>query len=316
MYRIGIDLGGTNIKVGIVNERHELLYQCSEPTDVGKPAEYTADRIAYLVRKLMEDSKITRQEISFWGIGSPGAIDIKRGIVLFSNNFMWEHVPLTEMLYSRLSIPVLMANDAQCALIGELAAGAAADCDNVVLLTLGTGVGGGILADGKLLNYEKGGGIIGHMVIHKNGRRCSCGRRGCLEAYASASALIHTVERYIGEYPHSFLADYTAKQGGITGKTVFDAAKAHDTLAQSIIKEYIGNLGEGIVNIINIFRPDKILIGGGISNQKEELISPLTDYVYEQCFAKEKLFLPKIECAALGNTAGIIGAAALEQYID
>lgn len=316
MYRLGIDLGGTNIKAGIVNEKHELLYQCSEPTDVGRTAEYTADRIACLIRKLMEESKITREEISFLGIGSPGAIDIKRGIVLFSNNFGWDNVPLTEMLHSRLSFPVLMANDAQCALIGELAAGAAAGHKNVVLITLGTGVGGSILTDGKLLNYEKGGGILGHTVIHKNGRKCSCGRRGCLEAYGSASALIQTAEKCISENPHSLLAEYAEKQGGVTGKTVFDAAKEQDITAQNIIKEYISDLGEGIANIINIFRPDKILIGGGISNQKEDLISPLTDYVYEQCFAKDKLYLPKIECAALGNTAGIIGAAALEQYID
>lgn len=316
MYRIGIDLGGTNIKIGIVNEKHKLIHQCCEPTDVKKSAEYTADRIACLVEKLMEDSRITREEISFLGVGSPGAIDIKRGIVLFSNNFMWENVPLKEMLYSRLSIPILMANDAQCALIGELMAGAAVNCNNVVLITLGTGVGGSVLADGKLLNCEKNGGILGHMVIHKNGRKCSCGRRGCLEAYASAKALIQMAESCVGKYPYSLLADYAAKQGEITGKTVFDAAKAQDITANKIIKEYIEDLGEGIANIINIFRPDKILIGGGISNQKEVLISPLTAYVYEQCFAKEKLFLPQIECAALGNTAGIIGAAALKQYID
>lgn len=315
MYRLGLDIGGTSIKIGIVNERHEIICKCSEPTKVGETAECNVERMASRVNQLIEESEIPREEILFMGVGSPGAIDMRKGIVLFSNNFTWENVPLVDMLKERLSLPVLMANDAQCALIGELTAGAAQDCNNVVLLTLGTGVGGSVLADGRLLNYERGGGILGHMVIRKNGSACSCGRKGCLEAYASASALIRIAESRISEHPDSLLAGYAGKQEGLTGKAVFDAAKENDPIAQDIIKDYIENLGEGIANIVTIFRPDKVLIGGGISEQKEALLGPLKGYVYENVFAKEKLYLPQIECTALGNDAGMIGAAALDSYL-
>lgn len=312
MYRIGIDLGGTSIKAGIVNEYHEIILQLSEPTQVLKPAEYTVERMVVLIKRLISESGADSGKVSFIGVGIPGAVDIPRGRVLFANNLRWYDFPLVEVLYARTNIPVMMANDAQCALMGEVSVGAAAGCQNVVMLTLGTGVGGGVLADGKLLNYQRNAGIIGHTVIHKNGRKCSCGRRGCLEAYTSASALVRSVERAA----HRNKGSYLAKSAEITAKTVFEASKANDVSAKRILNDYITDLGEGITDMVNIFRPEKVIIGGGVSAQGDELLIPLRDCVYDNCFAKERLYLPLIECARLGNTAGIIGSAALDHFIS
>lgn len=311
MYRIGIDLGGTNTKIGIVDRDNRIIDQCSTPTRTDYKADLVAESMIGQALRLMDKNGIGQSQVEGIGVGSPGAIDVVNGIVLYSNNFSWVNVPLLRLLQERTVLPIRIANDAQCALLGETTAGAGRGCRNVVLVTLGTGVGGGVLVDGKLLGREKGGGIIGHMVIRRGGKQCTCGRIGCLEAYASASALIRETKNVVRDNPDSSLARYCEDMGGVDGRTAFDAAQKGDALAQAIIKEYIECLGEGIANLVDLFRPEKILVGGGVCNQGDNLLRPLEKYVRANCFAGDFLEIPLIERAVLGSSAGIIGAAAL-----
>lgn len=310
MYRIGIDLGGTSVKAGLVTEEWEILQEHIRPVNACGPVKETVDLMADLAWKLMRERNVGPEEVLGIGIGSPGAIDSMSGTVLYSNNFCWKDVPLAAMIQEKLHLPVRIANDANCALMGEVAAGAARGCRDVVMLTLGTGVGGAVLADGRILAGARGGGILGHTVIQKDGRPCTCGRSGCLEAYASASALVREMGQAVSQQPESLLARLAAASKP-EARLVFQAADQGDATAKALEEEYLQYLGDGICNFINIFRPEKLLLGGGICNRGEKLIAPLQSYMERHCFAGDKIPLPRLQCAVLGNRAGIIGAAAL-----
>ncbi|MCM1104618.1 MAG: ROK family protein [Clostridium sp.] len=314
-YRIGIDLGGTNIKAGVVNENNEILLEKQIPTKASRPAEEVMQDMAQLVLALLGDGgmRIGGNRVLGVGIGSPGTVDARTGIVVYSNNFGWEHIPLGESLSKALDLPVRISNDANCAALGEVKAGAARDCANCVLITLGTGVGSGIVIDGRIFEGAHAGGAeLGHTLLVADGERCTCGRRGCLEAYASATALIRDTRRAAQKNPASLIM---GQCGGdlknVNGQTVFDAAKAGDACAQAVVDRYIRYLGEGIVNAVNLFRPDIVLLGGGICRQGDVLTKPLNAFVRRYCFAGDKGFIPQIGIAELGNSAGILGAAAL-----
>ncbi|MCM1537768.1 MAG: ROK family protein [bacterium] len=314
-YRIGIDLGGTNIKAGIVNENNEILLEKQIPTQADRPAEEVMQDMAKLVLSLLEDGgmRIDRKQVLGVGIGSPGTVDARTGVVVYSNNFGWEHVPLGESLSKALDLPVRISNDANCAALGEVKAGAARSCANCVLITLGTGVGSGIVIDGRIFEGAHAGGAeLGHTLLVADGERCTCGRRGCLEAYASATALIRDTRRAARKNPASLIMDQCGGNlKNVNGQTAFDAAKAGDACAQTVVDRYIRYLGEGIVNAVNLFRPDIVLLGGGICKQGDVLTKPLNAFVRQYCFAGEKGFIPQIGIARLGNSAGILGAAAL-----
>ncbi len=312
-YRIGIDLGGTNIKAGLVDEDHRIIRESSVPTRVERGAGPIMEEMAELVRGLIRDGVQADDQVDGVGIGSPGTIDAKEGVVVYSNNFNWENVPLARTLSDEWKLPVSVSNDANCAALGEMKAGAARFYRNCVLLTLGTGIGGGVVIDGKIFEGAHAGGTeLGHTSLIAGGEPCTCGRRGCLEAYASATALIRDTRRAA----QKDLASAIWKLCGgelkkISGKTAFDAAQAGDACAQNVVERYIGYLGEGLVNMINVFRPDIVLLSGGVCGQREHLTAPLQAYVERYCFAGKKSFIPKIAIAELENTAGIIGAAAL-----
>lgn len=313
MYRVGIDLGGTNIKVGIVNETHGILIESSVPTYIERDAELIIRDMGLLALQLLKEKNIKLEQVSGIGIGSPGAIDRSNGIVLYSNNFRWENVPLAKMIHKYIDLPVFIANDAQCAALGEVKAGAGRNCHSIIMITLGTGVGGGIIINGEIFEGgHSGGGVIGHMMLVKDGEECTCGRKGCFEVYASASALIRNSRKAVFEHSDSIIFELCEGDiSKISGKTPFDAADKQDPIAQKIVDDYINYLGEGIVNLVDIFRPEKILLSGGICNQGTRLTDPLNDHLRKTCFAKDKLFIPKVERAVLGNSAGIIGAASL-----
>ena len=208
-----------------------------------------------------------------------------------------EDVDIVKEMGKYLPIPIYIANDADCAALGEVTAGAGRDYQDVIMLTLGTGVGGGIILDGNIYEGKGiGGSELGHMVIVEDGEQCTCGRKGCLEAYASETALIRDVRRAVGEE--------------LTPEAVFAAAKK-DEAVKAVVDSYIRRLGTGIVNIVNIFRPQLVLLGGGVSVQGEELIKPVEEIMRQGCFGKEKSELPQIKIASLGNEAGMIGAAGL-----
>ena len=228
----------------------------------------------------------------------PGTIDKKSGSVIYSNNINWEQVPVAKLISGYLPVPVKVANNADCAVLGESSTGAARDCQDVVMLTIGAGVGGGILLNGRIFEGSRmGGSELGHTVIVENGKPCSCGRRGCLETYVSLTALQETAAEKYGRVP------------GI--KEIFDLYGKEDVIAQEIIEKYVDKLGTGIVNIVNIFRPQVLLIGGDIAVYGKHLLKPLREMVRKNCFGWKYSEIPEIEVAALGKETGMIGAASL-----
>lgn len=296
--RIGIDIGGTDTKIGLVDVHNKLLDSVFIPTKAERPADEVIRTVAETALSILDKNGIAMEQCVGVGIGVPGTVDRKKGIVRYSNNIRWEDVPLVKEMSTYLPIPVEIANDADCAALGETIAGAGKECSDVVMITLGTGVGGGVVLDGEI--YEGrgiGGSELGHMVIVENGEPCTCGRRGCLEAYASATALKREAKR--------------ASKKELIPSEIFALAKQGDPAMKEVVEIYIRRLGLGIVNIVNIFRPQLVLLGGGISGQGESLLVPLRRILREECFGGERGDVPEIEEAVLGNNAGIIGAAGL-----
>ena len=308
MYRIGIDLGGTNIAVGVVNDRYEIVARRSVPTGAERPAEEVIRDMGDAVEEALRQAGLTAADCASMGVGSPGACDPQTGVVKRAYNLNWFDVPVCRMLHQRFGIPVRLGNDANCAALAEVVAGAAVGCQDMVLITLGTGVGSGIISRGKILSGLRGGaGEAGHMLLVLDGEPCTCGRRGCWEAYSSATALIRQARQAAAEHPESLLAG--AEE--ITGKTVFDAADRGDETANAVVDRFCDYLGAGVTNIVNALAPEVILIGGGISRQGERLLAPVRRYVEKNCFGGKDGAIPIIAAARLGNDAGIIGAAAL-----
>ena len=313
MYRAGIDLGGTNIKAGIVDENQKILVEDSVPTRVERPYQEIIKDMADLVKNLLNKIHATDAELSGVGVGSPGTVDAANGVVLYSNNFDWDNVPLAAELGKYFTCPIKVSNDANCAALGEVKAGAAREIKNAILITLGTGVGGGVIIDGQVFEGAHAGGAeLGHTSLIFGGELCTCGRRGCVEAYVSATGLIREAKRAAEKNPQSVMNELCKGDlSNMNGKIPFDAAEQKDPAGMKVVNDYITYLGESIANYVNIFRPDVILLSGGVCNQKEKLTEPLTEYIKTKCFGGEKAFIPEVRCAILGNSAGIIGAANL-----
>ncbi|MCI9124914.1 MAG: ROK family protein [Eubacterium sp.] len=310
---IGIDLGGTAVKIGILNRAYDLLAWTSIPTRAARPcAEVVAD-IGQAAKALLRDNGYTCADCIGVGIGSPGTVDSQSGIVLYSNNIRWEQVPLAATLNKYIPVPVFASNDANCAALGEVLKGAAAGCKNAVFLTLGTGVGGGIVIDGKLFEGGHAGGVEpGHIRIGSEGRRCTCGRMDCLEAYASATALIRDAKEMAAQHPASLLWELCGRQlEQMDAKMPFDAAQAGDACGKKLTARYIGYLADGITDLVNIFRPDIVVLGGGVCAQGETLTEPINRYLRENCFGGPVAHIPRVVVAKNGNHAGMIGAAGL-----
>ena len=296
--RIGIDIGGTDTKIGLVDVHQKLIDAVCIPTEAEKPVKEVIQKVGERALGLLEKNGIPMDQCVGAGIGVPGTVDRKAGVVRYSNNIRWEEVHLADEIGKYLPIPVEIANNADCAALGEAVAGAGKECSDVVMLTLGTGVGGGIILDGEI--YEgrgMGGSELGHMVIVENGEPCTCGRRGCLEAYVSITALKREAYRAAGKE--------------MDQEEIFALAEQGDLEMKKVVEAYIRRLGLGIVNIVNIFRPQLVLLGGDIPKQGEALLSPLRRIVEEECFGGVKGDVPEIEEAILGREAGMIGAAGL-----
>ncbi len=314
--KIGIDMGGMSIKIGLVNEQNQLIATKVIKTRLDVPALEFVGEIAESTKLLLEENGVGVYECESMGIGSPGTIDEKEGVIIFSNNFGWANVPIIHEMKKYFQIPIHIANDADAAALGEILEGAAKGSNNAVLLTLGTGVGGGVILDKKIFSGPMvGGSELGHMVIVHKGQLCTCGRRGCLEMYASASALLRIArEKVFDSTEGTTSVIYETCQRipeNIDGKIIFDAAQSGDSIGQEIVDEYLDYLACGIANVINIFRPEKVILGGGVSAQKENLTKPLQERVNQLCFAKEQSGIAEIVTSILGNDAGIIGAANL-----
>lgn len=312
MMRIGIDLGGTNIAVGVVNDRHEIVGRAKCKTALPRPAEEIIADMAKMAREAVENAGVTMDDIELVGVGCPGTCNADTGMVEYSNNLRFDHLPLKAMLEEHLQKPVLVDNDANVAALGEAVAGAAKGVDSCVCITLGTGVGSGIIIGKKIFSGSNfAGAELGHMVLVVDGEECTCGRHGCWEAYASATALIRQTERAMEKHPDSLMQQYAASAGRVTGRTAFDAMRAGDEAAREVVDRYIRYVGTGLVNTVNIFQPEVLCIGGGICNEGETLLAPLRRMIEEERFSKYSARQTRLCVATLGNDAGIIGAAAL-----
>lgn len=315
MIYLGVDLGGTNIKAALVDENGQILQEGSRPTNLPRPAEAVCDDIAALCRELMAEKNLTAADVACVGVGCPGTVDDTTGMVLYSNNLDWADFPMGEYLHKALDLPVRLANDANAAALGEAIAGCAAGAQSAVIITLGTGVGGGVVLDGKLLTgYTGAAAEPGHMVIdgRPDAPLCTCGRHGCFEAFASATALIRQTRLAMEQHPESGLWKLAPTLEEVTGRTVFDARDAGDAVAAQVVDAYIGYLAEGVANLINIFFPQVVGLSGGIANQGEALLAPLREKVEPKVFgAAHAHKKTAITTCTLGYRAGVIGAAML-----
>ena len=311
-YYIGIDFGGMSAKAGLFDAKSKLIAKDTVKTSKDDNYVTTVAKMAQLVKKLCEDNDISLKKVRCVGLASPGVIDSQKGVVVRWGNYNWSDRPLAKDMSESLGLEVRVVNDANAAAYGEAVYGAAKEYASSVFITLGTGVGSGIILDGKLFEGSCGAGAeAGHMVIQTGGVPCGCGRRGCFEQYASASALIRDTKRAMFEDKESMMWELVGKDPEkVDGKTAFSAAKAGDAAAQTVVKNYIMYLGEGILNLVNIFRPEAVIIGGGVCNEGEYLLAPLRKYVGERLYVGCDRVPLTINRAALGNDAGIYGALA------
>lgn len=314
MYYIGIDLGGTNIAAGLVDENNTIVKKMSVPTLPERGNDAVAEDIARLVKDLAASYGITLDDIAYAGLATPGAINCDTGVIDRACNLLMEKYPITEKLSKLLDVKIYIENDANAAALGEAVAGAAKGAKNSVMITLGTGVGGGIVINGKVYSgFNYAGGELGHMVIEHGGVPCNCGRLGCWEAYSSATALIRMTKEEMEKTPSSLMVKITEEMGKVSGRTAFIAQRQGDEAAQRVVDKYISYLACGITNVINLFQPEILCIGGGVSNEGDGLLIPLLEKINNEVFTKniEKERQTVVCIAKLGNDAGIIGAANL-----
>ena len=318
MYTVGIDLGGTNIAAGICDEDLNIIVKGSVPTLASRVPELIVKDMAALVDSLCNQAHISHSEISYVGIAAPGSVNPDTGFVEYSNNIQMSNFPICEVFKKYSPIDrVYIANDANAAALGEALAGAAKGADVSAMITLGTGVGGGVIIGGKIfaggVNFS--GTELGHTVIVSGGRQCTCGRRGCWEAYSSATALSKMTKEKMTELElkgiKSLMHGMQRPDGSVSARVAFSAMKEGDAFAKEVCDEYIRYLAEGITNMVNIFQPHVLCIGGGVCNEKEYLTVPLTEIVERDQYTRTGKNKTKIVTATLGNDAGIIGAASL-----
>ncbi len=317
MYYIGIDLGGTNIAAGIVDDTYQIIKKKSVPTLANRPAEEIVADMAALCTDLMQELSLQPADIGCAGIASPGIADGRTGMVMYSCNLPFRKTPICAMLSAQTGIAqVRLDNDANVAAWGEAVAGAARGSTNSVMITLGTGVGGGIIINNQIYSgFNAAGAELGHIVIEQNGRPCACGRRGCWETYSSATGLINMTHDKLEECAASgrstLMSAMLERDGRISGRTAFRAAQEGDEAAAEVVDSYIRYLACGLTNIINIFQPEILSLGGGVSGERENLLNPLIPLIRAEQYGADSVPQTDIRIAQLGNDAGIIGAALL-----
>lgn len=317
-YKMGVDLGGTSVKYGIVDENYQIIEQYSIPTLAGRDFEVIVKDIALGTLEILKRANRTLEDLEYIGIGVPSSVNPENSQIVFANNLDWRDVDFISEFNKTIDKKVYIANDADCAAYGEVLAGAAQDTDNAIMLTLGTGVGGGMIIDGKIYLGGNGFGCeFGHAILKMGGELCTCGRKGCVEAYASVTALIRDSKKAIENNKDSLM--FTMVNGDLSkieGRTSFDAAEQNDATAIKVVNQYIEYLAESVASIINALRPKTVILGGGVSNQKDKLLKPLISRLNDLVYGVEYIGLPDIVIAQLGNDAGIIGAAMLGKGLN
>ncbi len=314
MYYLGIDLGGMSIKAGICDENGHILHKDTCPTVRTQDGDRILNDMASLSLKVIADAGLDVKDIEYAGIASPGSADQENGTIIYASTLPFLNYPIVDKFTEITGIQkVFIENDANAAAKGEATFGAAKGCKNSLFITLGTGVGGGIIIDGKVYSgFNYSGAELGHIVIVKDGKECSCGRKGCFEAYASATALVELTKEKMLENKNSLMWALCENNiDNANGKTAFDAMRKDDAVAKAVIDEYIQYLALGVVNLINVFQPEVLSIGGGISKEGDTLIEPIKEIAEREQYSRHCDKKTIIKTAALSNDAGIIGAASL-----
>ena len=312
-YYVGIDLGGTNIVAGVVDEQYNILAKASTKTNCPRPDREIAKDMAKMAIQAVENAKRTMDQIEWVGIGTPGIANSRDGVIEYSNNLGFVNTPMVKYIQEDIDKPVFVENDANAAAYGEFVAGAAKGANNAVCITLGTGVGGGIVIDGKIYAGSNfAGAEIGHTVISVDGPQCTCGRKGCFEVFSSATGLIRMTKESMAQNPDSSMHKLVAERGGkVSARIAFDAMRLGDAAAKAVVDDFIKYLAAGITNTINIFQPDILCIGGGVCNEGDALLLPVKELVAKEVYTRNSKQNTEIVIAKLGNDAGIIGAAFL-----
>ena len=310
--RIGIDVGGTNVKIALVDDSGKIIYSNSVPTRAEMGYEYTVNNIKQAIYDLMKETKLTAKDIEGIGFGFPGQVDYKSGIVRLAPNIPgWVEVPIAKMIEDEFHIPTRVDNDVRCAALGELKYGAGKGCENLICITVGTGIGSGLIVNGKLVRgASNAAGEIGHIKLQiHDGPICGCGDTGCMEAFASGPAIVAMAEEYILGGKSTKYREM-ANGGDITPFIVAEAAKAGDPVAKRIFARIGEYIGIGMASVVNLLNPEKIIIGGGVADAGDILLEPLKETLKKRAMkiAGETV---KVVPAQLGNTAGVIGASLL-----
>ncbi len=312
MIYAGVDIGGMTIKVGLVNENGKIVLSRAFATEQEKGFKSMVARTAEMVRALLDEANYSLLDLGGIGFGIPGTVDSKKGMIVSAVNIGCKNEKLVEEMAQYFNVPIAVGNDANMAALGEQRFGAGKGHENVVMITLGTGTGGGIIIDGKLYEGNGGaGGEVGHQIIVVDGEQCNCGRRGCWERYASATGLINQTKYAMADNANSLMHKIASENGGVDGKTAFLAKDAGDEAGIYVVEQYLHYLSEGLLNLAYVLHPEMFIIGGGISHEGKNVMDPLREKLNESLQSSGMLPLIEIVQASLGNNAGIIGAAAL-----
>lgn len=311
-YYIGVDLGGTNIVAGVVDEKYNILSKASTKTRTPRPGEEICKDIVAVIMQATVASGISISDIQSIGIGTPGIANSDDGIIEYSCNLGFYNFDMVKTMREMIDVPVFIENDANAAAYGEYLAGSAKNARDAVCITLGTGVGGGIIIDGKIYSgFNFAGAELGHTVIDPNGPECTCGRKGCFEVFSSATGLIRMTKEAVELSPDCLMAKMSREEGKVSGKLSFQAMREGCPVAKEVCERYIRYLALGITNMINIFQPNVLCIGGGVCNEGDALLNPVKEIVKREIYTRNSEKNTEIVIASLGNDAGIIGAAFL-----
>lgn len=316
-YYVGIDLGGTNIKAGIVDSEGKMLNKKSIKTNADRPMEEIITDMGKLAVDVISDAGLVNNQVKAIGIGSPGTPDNEAGVLVYSNNLPFNMAPMREIIKKVVDLPVYIDNDANCAGMAEAIAGAAKGAKDSVTITLGTGIGAGVIINGRIYSgFNQAGSEFGHTVLVSGGQQCSCGRKGCFEAYGSASALVRMTKEAAEANPDSKLNEVIEEEGKVNAKVAFVAMRRDDKVAAEVVDTYIDYLADGLANAINTFMPEVLVIGGGVCGEGDPLLVPLREKTLSRPYFGPGVKKTRIELAQMGNDAGIVGAAMMAKSCD
>jgi len=310
-YYVGIDLGGTNIKAGVVTSEGVILNKKSIKTNVNRTMEEIVSDMGRLATEVIAEAGLSKTDVAAIGIGSPGTPDNKTGYLVYANNLPFNMTPMRKIIRRIIDLPVYIDNDANCAAMAESVAGAAKGAADSVTVTLGTGIGSGVIINHRIFSgFNQAGAEFGHTTLVAGGVPCTCGRKGCFEVYGSASALIRMTKEAAQANPSSKINNLIAdKDGKVNAKVPFEAMRMGDDAATQVIETYIEYLSDGLANVINAYMPEILVIGGGVCNEGDPLLIPLREKTMNKPYFGPGVRKTEIRLAEMGNDAGIVGAA-------